>query len=209
MAQVKVTTQQLRDYARSLDERLEEVQKYSDSWIDSKINAAYEMLSTYRQSFYAEEVLDLNPYIEDGTEKFSVTMDGDILGYKRIFSNHNIHLLDPLDLGVQNADAIMWHVQQDNTVEVYLKTDQLDATSENTLTFQYYYVPTIAAEETYMSGDIYHMLRHAIQQTVWDALRDFEKANMAMANFQESVRTVINGLDNDSSYEGWNGGFIL
>lgn len=209
MAQLKITTKQLRDYTRSLDERLEDRYKYPDSWIDSKINAAYEMLSTYRQSFYAEEVLDLNQYILDGTEKFPVTMDGDVLGYKRIFTNHNIHRLDPLDLKVLDANAITWNVMQDHTVEVMLDVNNLDPTTDNTITFQYYYIPTLAQEETFMSGDVYHMLRHAIQQTTWDALRDYEKANMAMQNFQESARTVINGLDIDSSYEGRCGGFIL
>jgi len=210
MAQIKVTIDQMRSYARSLDERLTDRQKYVDRWIDSKINAALEMLATYRQSFYAEEVLDLTPYIIDGTDKFQTEMDGDVIGYKSIFLSNGQGLPNPLDLQYQIRPAITWTVNEDQSVEIVMDTNTLDPNDNHRITFQYYYIPTVPSTETYMSGDVWHMLRHAIQQTVWDALRDFEKANIAMANFKESTRTVVSGLDTSGTVQhGWNGGFIL
>ena len=62
-----VTLDSLRAYSRSLDDRLKDTKKYPDSWIDSKINLGYEELATLSQPFLKEEVLDLTPYINDGT----------------------------------------------------------------------------------------------------------------------------------------------
>jgi len=208
MSQMKVTIDALRSYARSLDERLEEKAKYSDDWIDSKINTAFELVATHRQPFLGEEVIDLNPYIEDGTSKFRVEMDEDVLGYKRIYPNTN--RIIPLDQTEEDIlKLIDWSVNPDHSVDIILSPG-LTTDEPHTLTFQYYYIPTVPENEMYMSADIYHMVRHGIQQSIWDALRDFQKADMAMVNLMEQVRTVINGLDIDvEQNEGWNGGFIL
>jgi len=193
MAQMKITTEDLHSFVRSLDERLIDKRKYPDSWLDDKIDKAYELTATQRQSFYAEEVLDLTEYIIDGTQKFQVDMDGDVLGYKRIFTN-------------TKTNDITWHVNVDQSLEIYLNTDRLSGV-EHRITFQYYYVPKTATNETYMSADVYRMLQQAIKYSVWDAIRDFDKSAAAFQEFKASTTTVINGLDIDANTEGWNGGF--
>ena len=66
----KYTLQDIRDVARSKDERLENKTKYPDSWIDSKIDSAFETAESGKQVFTSEDALDLAPYISDGVEKF-------------------------------------------------------------------------------------------------------------------------------------------
>ncbi len=227
MAQVKVTVEQMRTYVRSLDERLEDKQRYPDTWCDGKISTAYEVIATRRQPFQTEEVLDLNPYILDGTEKFQVDMEYDVQGYKRIFSTigepstvadplmtghtsgitYNVRP-DPLMMGSYTSE-ITYNVRPDNIVDVFLEVDQLDATQDNTMTFQYYYIPTVPEAETYMSADIYHMLRHGMEFSVYEALRDMEKFQLAQSKIEDSAKTVINGLDIDiQPSDQYNGGFF-
>ena len=194
--QTKVTLTQMITYIRSLDERLEDIRKYPDSWVIGKINTAYEVVSTRRQPFLNEEVLDLNPYIIDGTEKFQVDMDYDVLGYKRIFATPQGNL------------AVTWDVRPDNIIDVFLNVATLDPTDENLITFQYYYVPIAPTVETYMSADVYHLLRHGMEFAVWESLRDVEKFQWAQSKIEDSAKNVINGLDIDVGSDGWTKGFV-
>ena len=185
-------------YVRTLDERLADTHKYTDDWCITKINTAYEIISTRRQPFLNEEVLDLNPYIIDGTEKFQVDMEYDVLGYKRIF-------VTPAE-----SLAVQTKVRPDNIVDVTLEIQQLISTDENTLTFQYWYIPTAPSVETYMSADVYHLLRHGMESSVYESLRDLEKMAWADDKIEKSARTVINGLYTDiEPSDQFNGGFYI
>lgn len=202
MAQIKVTLAQMRTYMRGLDERLIDKTKYPDTWIDGKINTAYEVIATRRQPFLNEEALDLNPYISDGTEKFTVDMQYDVLGYKRIFYNGVDDLIPELE--------VTWIVAPDHTVEITMNTKQMNADNTNILTFQYWYIPTAPESETYMSSDIYHMLRHGMEFAAYESLRDMEKFQWAEQKIEQSATTVTNGLDIDiQPYDQWTGGFIV
>ncbi len=211
MAQIKVTIEEMRTYVRSLDERLEDKQRYPDTWVDGKINTAYEVVSTRRQPFQSEEVLDLNPYIIDGTEKFQVDMDYDVLGYKRIFVtiDEPAPSTDYYQQGIQ-SQGVEWKVRPDHIVDVFLTPSAFDTSIANTLTFQYYYIPTAPETETYMAADVYHMLRHGMEFSVYEALRDIEKFQLAQSKIEGSAKSIINGLDIDiQASDQWNGGFSV
>ncbi len=202
--QLKVTIQQMRSYIRSLDERLADTVKYSDAWCDAKIGTAYEITATKRQPYLNQEVLDLNPYIEDGTEKFQVDMDKDVQGYKRIFLS-----LNGAEVVVAQT-GIRWTPEEDQSIHIDLVPSSFDTTSENTLTFEYYFFPTAPQSETFISADIYHMLRHGMEVAVYESLRDFEKMREGQQKLDESARTAVNGLDIDiKAHEEWNGGFYV
>ena len=183
---VLVTLDSLRTYSRGLDERLRDTRKYPNTWIDGKINAGYELVSTKRQPFLNEEVLDLTEYIVDGTSKFEVEMDHDVNGWKQIFSTTSA------------PQAIRWTVKPDNKVVIDLDIDSLRANNENLLTFQYYYFPKTATGDQYFSTDIYHMLRHGIASSIYDALHDYERRDSFDQQLELQSRTVINGLDYDA-----------
>ncbi len=199
----------MRTYARSLDERLINEQQYTNDWIDSKIDTAYEVVATRRQPFQTEEVLDLTDYIKDGTEKFQVDMEYDVLGYKRIFATIGEQPFNQDDLLTSiYTQGVLWKVRPDNVIDIELNTQQLNADIPTTLTFQYYYIPVHPETETYLSSDVYHMIRHGMEFSIYEALRDTEKFQLAQAKLDESARTVINGLDIDiQPADQWNGGF--
>ncbi len=183
---VLVTLDSLRKYVRSLDERLRNTNTYSDDWVDGQINIGYELVSTKRQPFLNEEVLDLTEYILDGTAKFEVEMDMDVGGWKKVFATS------------VNQTAIRWTVKPDNKVIVNLDIPSLNATNENLLTFQYYYFPKTSTGDQYFSTDIYHMVRNGIASSVYDGLHDYEKRDMFNGKLAEDVREAVNGLDYDA-----------
>ena len=49
----------LRTYTRSIDNRLEEVDKYPDAWIDSRIEEGVAIAQETKQIFYTKEKYDL------------------------------------------------------------------------------------------------------------------------------------------------------
>ena len=183
---IRITVEILRDYVRSLDERLRNTTKYPNTWIDTEINMGYELTSTKRQPFLNEEVLDLRQYIIDGTAKFEVEMDHDVAGWKQIFSTSG------------NYQAIKWAVKPDNKVLVDLDINSLHQQQENLLTFQYYYFPNTTMGDQYMSTDVYHMLQHGIASATYGALHDYEKRDMFDAKLMEDARSIVNGLDYDA-----------
>ncbi len=207
--QTKVTIDQMREYVRSLDERLINKQKYTDTWIDAKIATAYEVVSTRRQPFQNTETLDLKDYILDGTQKIQVDMEFDVLGYKRIYPVIGEIHVDEEPYGLTSyTNDIKWKVRPDNIVDFELATDNLDASVPTVMYFEYYYIPQVPQAETYMSADIYHMLRHGMEFATYESLRDMEKFQWAQSKFEDSAKTVINGLDIDiQATDQWNGGF--
>jgi len=183
---VLVTLDTLRNYARGLDERLNNKTKYPDTWIDSKINTGYELVSSKRQPFLNEEVLDLTQYIIDGTAKFEVEMDMDVGGWKQVFPTS------------ANPEAIHWTTKPDNKTVVNLDINSLKPQDENLLTFQYYYFPSTTTGDQYFSTDIYHMVRHGIASAIYDALHDYEKRDDFDRQLEMGARSAVNGLDYDA-----------
>ena len=201
--QTKVTIDQMRMYVRSLDERLIDTTKYPDSWVDGKISTAYEITATRRQPYLNQEVLDLSEYIEDGTEKFQVDMEEDVQGYKRIY-----FAIDGSEV-TTGQDSVTWTVEEDQSVHVVMNSS-LPTGSIYTIVFEYYYFPTAPPSETFISADVYHMLKHGMEISVYETLRDFEKMTVAQTKLEDSAKTVVNGLDIDiKAHEQWNGGFII
>lgn len=214
MAQIKVTIEQMRAYIRSLDERIADTQKYTNEWVDSRINTAYEITGTARQPWLNSETLDLNPYIIDGTEKFQVDMEYDVQGYKRIFpeldgsTKYDPMFPGALNYGTVNATAVKWVANPDHTVDVWLDLTAFDTSVTNTITFEYYYFPTAPESETYMSADMYHFLRHGMEVSIYETLRDNEQLQISQAKLDKTAAEMVNGLDIDVwAREEWNGGF--
>ena len=112
-------------------------------------------------------------------------MDMDVNGWKQVFATS------------ANLKAITWVTKPDNKTVINLDISSLKATDENLLTFQYYYFPHTETGDQYFSTDIYHMVRHGIASTVYDALHDYERRDNFDNQLEMQARTVVNGLDYD------------
>lgn len=182
-----ITLEALQDYTRGLDTRLSDVKKYPDSWVDGTITTAFELCATERQPFFKQEVLDLTPYIDDGTAKFEVDMSEHIAGWREIYVTAK---------GIRtDHTGITFQLKEDNIVVVELDIDSLISSRSYEIVFDYYYVPQTNFTETFMTRDVQHMLKHAIGMIAYEKLRDFEKEQLMSQRFEESKRTVTNSLD--------------
>lgn len=196
---VLVTLDSLRNYARSLDERLVNTTKYSDSWIDSKINTGYEMVATKGQSFYMEDVVDLTEYISDQTWKFEFEMDHDVTGWKAAFyMQDNNYMYDyPTASRFAVGSPVAIQVKPDNKIEIDIDPAiRVDLT--HTVTFQYYFFPNTKTGDQYFSTDVYHMVRHGIASATYDALRDYEQRDNYDKQLALQLKEIVNTHDLDA-----------
>jgi len=205
---VLVTIDKLRDYTRSLDERLINTTKYPDSWVESKINTAYELVATKAQSFLKEDVIDLADYITDGTWKFEIEMDEDVVGWKSAFyMKDNDYMFDyPVASRFPTGSPVAIQIKPDNSIIVDIDPS-IRTDSTHTVTFQYYFFPNTKTGDQYFSTDVYHMVRHAIASSTYDSLRDFEQRDNYDKQLAMQVREVVNTHDMDAgnvSLPNWN-----
>ena len=178
----KYTLQQIRDVARSKDERLENKTKYPDSWIDSKIDSAFETAESGRQVFVAEDSIDLQPYINDNVEKFLYETNEQAHKITDIVSNFPNH--------------VKTRINNDNTVNVELDLDAL-RDKEVTMTFKYYYIPTSDFEEIFMQPEVYHYFRHCLYVGLYGSLRDKENELYHQAQVDRFIKEGSFGIQND------------
>ena len=211
---MKVLLTQLQYYAKSLDMRLLDETKYTDEYFNSKIDTALEMTATERQTFYAQEVLDLKEYIEDDTNQFEVEMAEEVTGWRNIFSTQLPNDTSSIQGAKVNipitSEALIVKPKEDNRVILYLNPNNMDTTdTKYTVTFEYYFFPrTDNFTEIFMTPDIYHMVKHAIGMIIYEDIRDFEKEALMEKRFNQSKSTVMNGLDvygNDIVKPNWIG----
>jgi hypothetical protein len=197
---VLVTLDSLRSHARSLDERLRDIKKYPDNWIDSRINSGYEIISTEIQPFLKEEVIDLTEYIADGNFKFEVDFSEDIVGWKSAYYMRNgEYVYDfPVRTRFPTGTPVALQIKADNKAIVDIdRSIQLQDT--HTITFEYYFFPNTKTGDQYLTTDIYQMVGYAIASSIYDSLRDYDKRNDSDNQLAKQLRKVVNGWDYDAS----------
>ncbi len=192
----KYTLEQIRTTARSKDNRLADTNKYSDDWIDDKIAHAFETAESGKQVFTNEEVVDMQEFINDGTEKFEIEMDEEVhYHYEQI----------------STSSAIRLYIKNDNTILVNLDIDKLaslDASLEKSATFRYFYYPTADFTEIYMGSEIYHYFRHCLYVQLYGALRDLEAEQYHQAQVDKFISEGTFRTPNDMfEYVGMKGSF--
>jgi len=197
---ILVTLDSLRTYTRGLDERLRDIRKYPDSWIDASIDEGYELVASKGQSFLNEEVLDLTQYIIDGTAKFEVEMDHDVTGWKAAFYEQDANYIYdfPLRTRFVVGSPVGIQIKADNKVEVNLD-DTLISATKHLITFQYYYFPRTLTGDQYFSTDVYGLVRSAVASSVYNTLHDYEKRDNFDNQLAKGIRSIVNTWDYDAS----------
>lgn len=170
------TIEQLRSVARSKDNRLADTNKYTDDWIDDKIDHAFETAESGKQVFKNEEIIDVKPFANDGVEKFVITPDEEVHAYYEVFTSH--------------PTLASGKVENDNTISVTIDVDNVLAVSDDdecTITIRYFYYPHIPFESIFMESEVYHYWRHCLYVNIYGSLRDKENETY----HQEQVDTFI------------------
>ncbi len=184
----------LRSVARSKDNRLEDKNKYSDAWIDDKIDHAFETAESGKQVFSVEEVVDLQPYVVGGEDQVLIEMDQEVHSFYNIQTDH---------------DGVTWSVKNDNTVVVYLDVND---DKVPTITFRYWYFPHTKEDNTgyeiYMGVEVYHYFRHCLYVQLYGSLRDLESEMYHQKQVDRFIADGTFSLPNDFDEQiGMKGGF--
>ena len=178
------TIEKIRQVARSKDKRLEDTKKYPDSWIDEKIDNAFETAESGRQVFSNEEVIDLSSYVADGTEKLEISMDNEIHNYYSIQSTHTREI----DVTLKN----------DNSLAIELDIEALKKKSEEiSITCRYFYYPNSRFTEVFIKPEVYHYFRHCLYTSLYGALRDKESEMFHQEQVDRFIADGSFGIPND------------
>ena len=190
------TLQGIRDTARSKDPRLLDTKKYPDSWIDSKIEHAFETAESGRQVFTNEEIIDLKPYIADGVNKLQLDMDEEVHKFYDIMASH------PYEISGK--------VNNDNSLSVELKLQALASkTGDITLTCRYFYYPRMGFESIFMNPEIYHYFRHCLYVNIYGSLADKDNEVYHQSQVDRFIQDGTFGIPNDFDFETGMGNFDI
>ena len=195
----KYSLDQMRQLARSKDNRLDDVNKYPDSWIDDKIASAFEMAESGRQVFVTEDALDIAPYVADGVEKFLYETTEQCHKITQIFATVDSTTPSPLYVegqSVGNYPSISTYLNNDNTVSVTLDVDALEG-KPAVMTFRYYYVPSLGFTEMFMDPEVYHYFKHCLYVALYGALRDKESEMYHQVQVDKFIATGSFGIENN------------
>lgn len=152
------TIADIRALARSKDERLEDVDKYPDSWIDKQIEHGFEVAQDSKQVFATKEKYDLSADISNGLEKVEIILQEE---------PHSIYAIEVDGYNFQ------YEITNNKHIIVTILPSASSAT-DKTITIRYFYYPTMPMTEIEMSPEVYHFFRHCLYVNLYGSLRDKE-----------------------------------
>ena len=181
------TIEKLREVARSKDTRLNNKTTYPDSWIDDKIEHAFETAESGRQVFTNEEIVDLTQYVQGNVEKLQLTMDEEV---------HSFY-----DITVSHEHSIRGTVNNDNTVSIVLDIDKLKDITNPAITLRYFYYPRIGFTSMFMKPETFHFFRHCLYVNIYGSLRDKENETYHQEQVDRFIADGSFGIPNDFDRE--------
>ena len=166
------TIAQLRELARSKDERLADVDLYSDAHIDEYIEKGFEVCEDAKQVFYTKEKYDFTANIEDGLTKVEIILQEE---------PHNIYAID--------YDKYLFSVEITGNKHVIVTFNDAAKTAlDKSITVKYFYYPTLPFTEIEMSPEVYHLFRHSLYVNLYGSLRDKENEQYHQAQVDRFVK---------------------
>ena len=167
------TIAKIREYARSVDNRLEDTDKYSDTWIDDRIEEGLALAQDIHQIFYTTELYDLT------TNTDPVSEGGDGLTEVEIIAQEEPHSIYEVE-----CDLNYFTVEPtaNNHVIVRVKANAPDVL-DKTVLVRYFFYPTLPITQIEMSMEMYKLCKACIASNCFAMLSDEanEKYHMAKA----------------------------
>lgn len=152
------TLEGLRAVVRGKDERLEDVDRYPDSWVDNKIEHAFETAEDAVAVFHAVETYDMTADIANGLEEVEIILQ------------REPHFIYDVDLEEPNIE---YRVTGNNHLIITFNVNA-DRAIDKTVKVSYFYYPTLPFTEIEMNPEVYHFYRHCLYVNVYGDLRDKE-----------------------------------
>lgn len=152
------TLAKLRDYARNVDSRLEDTDKYSDAWIDERVEEGLALAQDIKQSlFFTTEKYDIESNIvDDGLDEVEIVPQREV---------HSMWVID------YNVDSYEVSVTANNHV-IIKRIENTPVPKDFIITIRYFFYFTLPFTEVEMSMEVYKMCKSTIAATCFQWLKD-------------------------------------
>ena len=173
------TLEQLREYSRGLDSRLEDLTTYPDTWLDDKIEEGISIAQDIKPVFFTKEVYDLTQNMLDGLTTVEIILQEEPHSIQSV-------VLEPLYFTYKlTSNNHLLVTKRDNPVQ----------TLDKTVTVSYFYHPTIPFTSLEMSLDMFRFVKAGIAANMYSWLSD-EVNEKAYLDKAQRI-SVSNTLDTD------------
>ena len=156
------TLVQLREYARSLDSRLDDEVVYSDSWINDRIEEGIATAQDMKPVFIAKEKYDL------ATNFTTVEDGGDGLTEVEVILQEEPHSIQTI---VLDTTYFSYAITYNNHI-VVTKRENASEVIDKSITVVYFFHPTLPFTSLEMSMDMYRFVKAGIAANLFSWLSD-------------------------------------
>jgi len=176
------TLDQLRTYARTIDNRIEDVDKYPNTWLDYRIEEGLALAQETKPIFYTKETYDLTN---------SIMVDG--LTEMEIILQKEPYAVLTVECSLTFFDVV---VQPNNHVVLTVK-DSAPIPDDLTVTVRYFFYPTLPITTIEMTMEMYRLCKYTIAAIVYEHLRDEEMEQYYIAKAEGMVVKGTFDLEKD------------
>lgn len=196
------TIAKLREYARSVDGRLDDTEVYPDTWIDDRIEEGLALAQDIHQIFYTTELYDLT------TNTTPVVDGGDGLTEVEIIMQEEPHSIYDIE-----CDLNYFTVEPTANNHVIIRVianapDVLD----KTVLVRYFFYPTLPITQVEMSMEMYKLCKSCIASNCFTMLNDEanEKYHLGKAEAMNMRGTfdILKDTSDTPSERLWSGSWV-
>jgi hypothetical protein len=154
------TKAKMREFARNLDNRLENDTAYTDTWLDDRIEEGIALAQDIKQTlFYTKEKYDIE-----------ANLTVDMLGVVEIIPQREVHTI----WAVEYDTASMTVEVTANNHVILRRIEDAPLPEDYTVTIRYFFYHTLPFIEIEMSMEVYKMVKHCIAVACFQWLQDQE-----------------------------------
>lgn len=176
------TIDQLRTYARTVDNRIEDVDKHPDTWLDYRIEEGLALAQEIKQVFYTKETYDLtNNVLVDGLTEMEIILQKEPYAV----------------LAVECSLTFFDVVVQPNNHVVLIVKDSAPIPDDLTVTIRYFFYPTLPITTIEMTMEMYRLCKYCIAATIYEHLRDEQMEQYYVAKAESMIVKGTFDLEKD------------
>lgn len=185
---------QLREYARSLDTRLEDTSRYNDTWLDYRIEEGIAIAQDIKPIFYTIEIYNMTEYF---------TTDG--MTETEILLQKEPHSVYAVECDQNYFDV---RVSSNNHIEISRKPNTVEPT-DYLVTVRYFFYPTLPINYIEMNMEMYKLVKDGIAIACFSFMRDKENEQYHQAKAEsyiiKSTLDIVDDINNIPVERLWRG----
>jgi len=167
-----VTIEQLREYARNLDNRLEDTAKFNDTWLDHRIEEGLAVAQDIKPVFFTKETYDLTfDIIDNGLEEVEIVLQK-----------------EPHSLYEVVGDPLFWDILPTANNHIVVKrVANIPVPDDMTIEVKYFFYVTLPVVTVEMTMEMYRLIKDGIAIILYSWLRDKESEQYHQAKAESYI----------------------